>query len=692
VLALAAPAAAQDWPMFHQNARHSGLSSETAITSSNAGQLSLRWETNTGARSQSSPVVAYSSKLGKTLVYVGNSAGDMSAYDTKTGDRIWVYPTGAAIQSTAAVSAGVVYVGSGDHYLYALDAASGALRCRFLTGGVISSSPAVVNPDGTGRVVYVGDNGLSGNDDGGHLWAINAVDANAVANCGAKWSYSAWGDPPGSQPDVGTWSPPAFAKDATGRPLVVVGSSSPEGAVYAFDARTGARVWRFQTRVEFDSDVGAGPTITAPGVNGFADGVVYVAGKSRVMYALNLRTGAQIWAFDVAADSPDAPDPTRSTAALVGKRLVFGYGAGVYAINAITGTASGAPGLWKTTGAETVSSPAVTGPSSSRVVFVGDVLGVVHGLDLQSGAERWSFPTDGLIYSSPAISGGRLFITSADGFLYGFDLGGRVSAAPATTFEQPASGSTLPNTGSVAFSGHATDDTGVAKVLVAVRNKNSAKWWSAKTGTWTGTFEQNPATLTGSATNRSWTFTLPVTASGGPFYAQAEAVDLDGQHDPHLPAIDFDVVSLTKPPNTSITTPMQRQVFHFPTDANGDPIHVSFPIDVEGTATDPFGTHPGVANVMMTITNDEHGEYYCGAAGCGTSGEGASWSPTQATLTFPVNPPGGTSTTWSMSFPVYDHEHTYTITAWAVDKDGWTDPTRASVHVCVRPPDIEVCY
>ena len=78
----------------------------------------------------------------------------------------------------------------------------------------------------------------------------------------------------------------------------MVGSSSPDCAVYALDARTGRQVWRFQTQIfSQDNDVGAGPTISPPGVNGFADGVAYVAGKNKVVHALNLRTGALIWRF-----------------------------------------------------------------------------------------------------------------------------------------------------------------------------------------------------------------------------------------------------------------------------------------------------------------------------------------------------------------------------------------------------------
>ena len=67
-------------------------------------------------------------------------------------DLLWrYYPTGSKVYSSPAVVDGVVYVGSYDGYVYALDAATGEMIWRFHTGYNVYSSPAVV--DG---VVYVG--------------------------------------------------------------------------------------------------------------------------------------------------------------------------------------------------------------------------------------------------------------------------------------------------------------------------------------------------------------------------------------------------------------------------------------------------------------------------------------------------------------------------------------------------------
>ena len=178
-------AGAGDWSMFHRTPGHSGVTPETTLGSAAAPSLGARWMANTGAGVFGSPVVATDRALGR-VAYVGNQAGTMSAYDADTGDRIWARDLPAAIASTPAVKNGVVYFGAHDHWFYALDAATGAVRCKMHTGGIVSSSPVLANPDGKGIVAYFGDNGLSGNDDGGRLWAVNGVSPNASEDCSTK--------------------------------------------------------------------------------------------------------------------------------------------------------------------------------------------------------------------------------------------------------------------------------------------------------------------------------------------------------------------------------------------------------------------------------------------------------------------------------------------------------------------------
>jgi outer membrane protein assembly factor BamB len=74
----------------------------------------------------------------------------------KSGTVLWEFKTGESeyeVDSSPAIgSDGTVYVGSGDHKLYAINGKSGVKLWEFETGGEVYSSPAI-GSDGT---VYVG--------------------------------------------------------------------------------------------------------------------------------------------------------------------------------------------------------------------------------------------------------------------------------------------------------------------------------------------------------------------------------------------------------------------------------------------------------------------------------------------------------------------------------------------------------
>ena len=627
-------------------------------------------------------------------MYAANQMGAISAYDAGNGDRQWVLQLPASIQSSPALVNNVLYFGANDHNLYAVNASTGSVICTFQAPGNISSSPTVLDPNGKGLIVYFGENGISGADDGGHEFAINAVDPNAAADCSKVWSFNGFGSPPGSQKLAGSWSPPAFATDKNGRKLLVFGGSSPDCAVYAVNALTGALAWRFQTqKFASDNDVGAGPTITPPGVNGFTDGRVYVGGKDRIFYSLNLRTGAKDWQFSIRNDSPSVGGATRSTAAVLNDKVYVGYGAGVYALNAKTGAR-----VWKTqqfglTTQEVISSPAITGaggPGNGRVLFVGDMGGKFRGFSL-AGKQLWSYTTGGFVYGSPAIGDGHVFTTSSDGFLYAFAPGGAIGPKPGTSISSPSNGANVPNTGSVTVQGNASDNTKVSKVLVAVKNKNSGQWWDSAQQSWTKTYQETAATLTNpGAASTGWKMSFDVPFNGGPYQIEASAVDGGGQHDPTPATASILVSSLGNPPDTTITSPVFRQVFHPPVDSSSNLFVVPYYITVSGTATDSGGANPGIDQVLVTVRNIEHAEYNCGPATAGTP-EGC-WQPTLITQQATLANPGANSTSWSFRFPIYDHDHKYRIVAWAVDKDGEADPTRATIdRICVRHPGDNTC-
>ncbi len=680
---------ADDWPMFLRDASHSGLAGNDTLRASNVGQLSMRFMSNTGHWVYSSPVVATVPELGKQLVFVGNRARFVFAFDAATGEQVWRAQTDGNNVAAPAVHEGVVYVGSSGSKMHAFRAADGALLCSFNAGGILQSSPTVVDPDGSGVRVYFGDAGPTGAPDGGHVWSMHGVDPDdAFADCSADWSYDQFGDPPGSHGEAGSWSPPAFGQIAGGRRIIVVGASSMDNAAYAFDALTGARLWRFPTPARFpDADVGAGTSISAPGVNGLPDGAAYIAGKNHHVYGLNLRTGAMLWDFDTEANSPPGSNAGgRSTPVLVGDTIYVGWGEGVFAIDAVTGGMR-----WRFTGAaraEVVGSPAVSGPAGDRVVFAADVAGTMYGIDAQDGSLRWQYQTPELIYGSAALASGRLYFASQDGFVYSFGRVPGASARPRVAIDSPTDGASLPPGGTVAVSGVATDDAGVANVLVSVRQEAGAAWFDAASRSWVKHPVANPAAMAAPGqTSTSWTFDVPVSGNGGTFRIVADAVDGHGQHAAPVAISQFQVGNSVGAPDTAINNPTHKQVFNLPGGT------AAVPITVSGTATDTAGPSPGVAEVKVVVLNLQHTEYWCGRPGCaGAGSHDGQWTSVFTAVNVPLSNPGAQSTRFSVTFPSYDHPHDYRVTAWAVDKAGHADPFKATVgKVCVRLPGDNTC-
>ena len=80
----------------------------------------------------SSPAVA------NGVVYVGSNDDSIYALNASTGTLLWSYSAGESVSSSPAVADGVVYVGSLNYgngkSIHALDASTGALLWDYQTG------------------------------------------------------------------------------------------------------------------------------------------------------------------------------------------------------------------------------------------------------------------------------------------------------------------------------------------------------------------------------------------------------------------------------------------------------------------------------------------------------------------------------------------------------------------------------
>jgi outer membrane protein assembly factor BamB len=61
------------------------------------------------------------------MVFIGSDDGRLYALDEKTGNPTWTYKTGSNVKSTPAVANGRLYVGSEDGYVYCFGPGTGIL-------------------------------------------------------------------------------------------------------------------------------------------------------------------------------------------------------------------------------------------------------------------------------------------------------------------------------------------------------------------------------------------------------------------------------------------------------------------------------------------------------------------------------------------------------------------------------------
>jgi outer membrane protein assembly factor BamB len=130
-----------------------------------------QWKTFTPGYVISSPAIGADG-----TVYVGSFDSRLYALDAGTGAVRWSFKTSDHIYSSPALVGGSVYFASANGSVYALNT-SGRLRWSFDTGAPVRSSPALGRaPGGRGWILYVGSSN-------GRLYALNA------ANGRLRWSY-----------------------------------------------------------------------------------------------------------------------------------------------------------------------------------------------------------------------------------------------------------------------------------------------------------------------------------------------------------------------------------------------------------------------------------------------------------------------------------------------------------------------
>jgi len=347
LLGFCLPSFSQDAPMFRGSPQHSGVYEGDGPTTF----TKVKWKFHTAGMVIGSPVVVHA------VVYVGSTDGNLYAIDSESGKLQWKFAVKSRIPSTPAVAGGVVYFPAYDGNFYAVDASDGKLKWKFKTGG--------------------------------------------ERRFAAKHLH-------GVQPVAETMPDPFDSYLSS--PAVLSGTvyfGSGDGNVYALNAESGALNWKFQT----GDIVHASPAI--------ADGTVFIGSWDSFFYAIDAKTGQEKWRFKTGED-PDIHNQVgiQSSAAVADGMVFFGCrDSHLYALDARTGEKKWA---YSANGSWVVGSPAV---KNGKVYFPTSDSSTLLAADAKSGQIVHSLGFHGwYLYSSPAIAGNMLYLGSTQGNLVAVDL------------------------------------------------------------------------------------------------------------------------------------------------------------------------------------------------------------------------------------------------------------------------------
>jgi len=260
----------------------------------------------------------------------------------------------------------------------------------------------------------------------------NQLDGDSVQSLDIAWS---------SKTDAAyLYSSPAVV----GTSVYVAGT---DGAVYAYDRKSGNRLWK---RANLNASPRSSPAVASTKFGGYSGRVVLI-GTSSGLRALNAADKTVVWTKTTA-------DAVSYSPTVASGRVYFAAGARVYCLNltgatqiwnrALTAEVSGSPAvahgmvfvncadskvraLRASNGAPVwdsgtaIASVSRSSPTvANGMVFIGSADNKLYALNAYTGVKRWDSAAhiSGSIHGTPAVCNGRVYIGSGDGYVYAFEL------------------------------------------------------------------------------------------------------------------------------------------------------------------------------------------------------------------------------------------------------------------------------
>jgi len=452
-ISAASYASSEDWPKFLRDLNNSANSAETGIDSSNVSTLRAKWVFSTGYEVSASPAVA--TIKGESILYLGSWDGTFHALNAVTGQKIWSFTidiippcttNSCRIGSSAAVDVAnnLVFFGTMNAYLYALNATTGALVWKQQLGDPTKGAEVWSSPVFYNGMVFVG---LASHTDspciiglvnayhelsGNPVWSFSTIDQNSCSSgtCvgGAVWSSLAI-DATNGIVYAGTGNPGASCTPPTQN------ATRYPDAVLALDAANGTLLNYYLAVANDtqDNDFGTSPMLHMSGKTNQCTGHNTIAywvsdmNKAGGIFTLgrnaNGLTGTRqkLQGPSGSIASGAFREQTVTTQCSTGKQLVQ-YSNNIFVPNqagdlltlfqSYTGKVS-LKATTKVSQKANYSAPAVI----KDIVLFGSNDGHVYVTNT-NGTKLTSFTVKGGVFGGIAISNNRIYYGSSQGYIY----------------------------------------------------------------------------------------------------------------------------------------------------------------------------------------------------------------------------------------------------------------------------------
>ena len=322
------------WPSFRGSAARSGVT-EDALRP----PLKHAWSFQTQGAVDGSPIIQ------NGIIYVGSRDGHLYALDGQSQREVWRYNAGAALRSTPTLHGDTLFFGDDDGTMHAVQSTGGMGRWRVPLRGKIFASAAA----GAGLIISA--------TQAGRIVALSPSNGDII-----------WEHFDGS---------PFYASPAILSNLVIVANGS--GQIKGLEVASGRPLWAFQA---------SGQVRATPACQ---DGMALVAALDGSMTLLDSRTGERLWQRSLGTSMSASPVLTR------GRAFAAGQEGAVFALSRTEGTH-----LWTTkTDGQIAASPVLC----DTTLLVIDTDGRVTMIDAATGKVGAQLALGEAVFASPAISG-----------------------------------------------------------------------------------------------------------------------------------------------------------------------------------------------------------------------------------------------------------------------------------------------